>query len=127
MEMKPLMNFTFIKMTSAFLLLLIGQIVYSQTPQGHYEGALTRDGSVQLVSFDFYADKTTYDIPEIGYMDVLTDKIFRNKDTLNLKIFYGDFYCFLDAKTGDLTGISKEMLLQHLNICPAEKTFTPPK
>jgi pimeloyl-ACP methyl ester carboxylesterase len=109
MKMKPLMNFTFMKMLSAFLLLLLGQIVYGQTPQGHYEGALTRDGSVQLVSFDFYADKTTYDIPEIGYMDVLTDKIFRNKDTLNLKIFYGDFYCFLDAKTGDLTGISKEM------------------
>ena len=41
-------------------------------------------------------------------MDVLTDKIFLNKDTLNLKIFYGDFYCFLDSKTGELTGISKE-------------------
>ena len=91
------------------LLLLIAQTIYSQAPQGHYEGALTRDGSVQLASFNFYADKTTYDIPEIGYMDVLTDKIFWSKDTLNLKIFYGDFYCFLDAKTGDLTGISKEM------------------
>lgn len=95
------------KAISTFLLLLIGQIVYSQTLQGHYEGALTRDGAVQLVSFNFYADKTTYDIPEIGYMDVLTDKIFWNKDTLNLKIFYGDFHCFLDKETGDLTGISK--------------------
>lgn len=97
------------KTISTFLLLLIGQIVYSQTLQGHYEGALTRDGSVQLVSFNFYADKTTYDIPEIGYMDVLTDKIFWSKGTLNLKIFYGDFYCFLDTKTGDLIGISKEI------------------
>jgi pimeloyl-ACP methyl ester carboxylesterase len=107
--MKTLINITFMKTISTFLLLLIGQIVYSQIPQGHYEGALTRDGSVQLVSVDFYADKTTYDIPEIGYMDVLTDKISRNKDTLNLKLFYGDFDCFLDTKTGDLTGISKEI------------------
>ncbi|WP_104381744.1 hypothetical protein [Sphingobacterium sp. HMA12] len=57
------------------LLLLVAQIVYSQTPQGHYEGALTRNGSVQLISFDFNNDKTTYDIPEIGYMNVTTEKI----------------------------------------------------
>lgn len=116
------------KTISTFLLLLAGQIVYSQTPQGHYEGALTRDGSVQLVSFNFYADKTTYDIPEIGYMDVLTDKIFLSKDTLHLKIIYGDFYCFLDARTGDLTGISKGINPKtriHLKQRPAlEKSFS---
>src|ERR1700709_2469326 len=126
--MKTLIDFTFMKTISIFLLLLIGQIVYSQTPQGHYEGALTRDGSVQLVSFNFYADKTTYDIPEIGYMDVATDKIFWSKDTLNLKIIYGDFYCFLDTKTGDLTGISKGMNPKtriHLKQTPAiEKNFS---
>ena len=116
------------KTISTFLLLSIGQILFGQIPQGHYEGALTRDGSVQLVSFNFYADKTTYNIPEIGYMDVLTDKIFWSKDTLNLKIFYGDFYCFLDTKTGDLTGISKGMkpiTRIHLKKTPAvEKNFS---
>lgn len=126
--MKPSMNFTFIKTISAFLLLLTGHIAYNQTPQGHYEGALTRDGSVQLISFNFSADKTTYDIPEIGYMDVLTDKISRSNDTLNLKIFYGDFACFLDAKTGDLTGVSKGMnpvTRIHLKQAPAiEKNFS---
>ncbi|NOW93706.1 S9 family peptidase [Mucilaginibacter sp. SG564] len=91
------------------ILIVIAQIAHSQTPQGHYEGALTRDGSVQLISFDFAIDKTTYDIPEIGYWDVTTEKIALRKDTLNLKIFYGDFSCFLDSKTGDLTGISKDM------------------
>lgn len=96
------------KFLYSFLLLSIVQIVQSQTPQGHYEGALTRNGSVQLISFDFNTDKTTYDIPEIGYMNVVTEKISQSKDTLNVKIFYGDFYCFLDSKTGDLTGISKE-------------------
>ena len=64
--MEVLTNVTFMKTTAACLFLLIGQMVYSQTPQGHYEGALTREGAVQLVSFNFYADKTTYDIPEIG-------------------------------------------------------------
>lgn len=90
------------------LLVLIGQIVYSQSPQGHYEGTLTRDGSVQLISFDFDGDKTTYAIPEIGYQDVVTEKVWK-KDTLNVKTYYGDFYCFLNNKTGDLTGVSKEM------------------
>jgi hypothetical protein len=76
------------------LLLTIAQFAHSQIPQGHYEGALTRDGSVQLVSFDFDIDKTTYDIPEIGYMDVAIEKISQRKDTLNVKIFYGDFLVF---------------------------------
>ena len=111
-----------------FFLLLIAQMVYSQAPQGHYEGALTRDGSVQLISFNFYADKTTYDIPEIGYMDVATEKISLSKDTLNIKTFYGDFYCFLDTKTGDITGVSKEENPKtriHLKQTPAvEKNFS---
>src|ERR1700761_2531007 len=110
------------------ILLLIAQIALSQIPKGHYEGALTRDGSVQLISFDFDTDKTTYDIPEIGYMDVATEKISQRKDTLNVKIFYGDFYCFLDPKTGDITGISKDMIPKiriHLKKAVAkEKSFS---
>ncbi|NIF04329.1 lysophospholipase [Chryseobacterium sp. Tr-659] len=97
-------------MKSIYIILffLTGQIFYSQLPQGYYEGAMTRDGSVQLISINFNIDKTTYDIPEIGYMDVPVEKISQSKDTLNIKIFYGDFYCFLDSKTGDLTGVSKD-------------------
>lgn len=110
------------------LLLLTAHIAHSQTPQGHYEGALTRNGSVQLISFNFNNDKTTYDIPEIGYMDVATEKISQNKDTLNVKIFYGDFYCFLNSKTGDLTGVSKNIKPEmriHLKKTEAkEKNFT---
>ena len=92
---------------STFFLLLIGHIAISQTLQGHYEGALTRNGSTQSISVDFAKNKTTYDIPEIGYMDVVTEKTIWIKDTLNLKIFYGDFYCLADKKTGDLIGASK--------------------
>jgi hypothetical protein len=96
--MKTLIDDAFMKVIATFLSLLSGQTGYSQVPQGHYEGALTRDGAVQIVSVTFYGDKTTFDMPEIGYMDVLTDKIFWSNDTLNLKLFYGDFHCFLDPK-----------------------------
>jgi pimeloyl-ACP methyl ester carboxylesterase len=110
------------------LLFFIVQIIHSQTPQGHYEGALTHNGSVQLISFDFNADKTTYDIPEIGYLDVMTEKISQSKDTLKLKISYGDFYCFLDSKTGDLTGASKntdpEMRIHLKKTAAKEKNFS---
>jgi pimeloyl-ACP methyl ester carboxylesterase len=110
------------------LLFFIVQIIHSQTPQGHYEGALTHNGSVQLISFDFNADKTTYAIPEIGYLDVMTEKISQSKDTLKLKIFYGDFYCFLDSKTGDLTGASKntdpEMRIHLKKTAAKEKNFS---
>ncbi|WP_312900158.1 hypothetical protein [Chryseobacterium taichungense] len=49
-------------------------MAYSQKPQGYYEGALTWNGFVQMISFDFTNDKTTYNIPEIGYMDVIPEK-----------------------------------------------------
>ena len=87
---------------------IIGRVALGQTTQGHYEGALTRDGSVQLISINFDNDKVTYDIPEIGYYDVASEKLFWSKDTLNLKIYYGSFYCFVDKNTGDVTGISKK-------------------
>ncbi len=111
----------------AVLLVLIGQIIYSQTLQGHYEGKLTRNGSVQLISFDFDGDKTTYTIPEIGYNDVVTEKIWK-EDTLNVKTYYGDFYCFLNKKTRDLVGVSKEMnpkIQIHLKkVANKEKNFS---
>lgn len=97
------------KCLTTILLLFLIQIAYSQGPKGHYEGSLTRNGSIQLISFDFNTDRTSYDIPEIGYMDVIPEKISQSKDSLNFKIFYGDFYCFLDPKTGDITGVSKDV------------------
>lgn len=121
-------TFSIMKSICTLLLLIIVQIANSQTPTGHYEGALTKDGSVQLISFDFDTNKTTYDIPEMGYMDVATEKTSRSGDTLNLKITYGDFHCFLDPKTGDLTGTSKDInskIRIHLKEAPAkEKAFS---
>ena len=97
-----------IKIILIIHLLLVSRIVFGQMPQGQYEGALSRDGSVQLISMNFKNDRATYDIPEIGYYDVAVEKSFWKKDTLNIKIFYGNFCCFIDKKTGDITGISEE-------------------
>lgn len=61
-------------------------------------------------------------------MDVTPEKISQNKDTLNIKIFYGNFYCFLDPKTGDLAGVSKgtkpEMRIHLKKTEAKEKSFT---
>lgn len=117
-----------IKIVLLLVVVLFSHLITAQTVQGHYEGALTRNGSVQLISFDFNNNKTTYDIPEIGYIDVIPEKISQGKDTLNVKIFYGDFYFFLDPKTGDLTGASKDAKPEmriHLKKTEAkEKNFT---
>jgi pimeloyl-ACP methyl ester carboxylesterase len=87
---------------------MFGQSMFGQMPQGRYEGALTRDGSVQLISLDFSDTIITYDIPELGFYDVKCEKIFWNKDTLNINIYYGNFYCFFDKNTGDISGISQK-------------------
>lgn len=117
-----------IKIVLLLLAVSLSHLSIAQTLQGHYEGALTRNGSVQLISFDFGNDKTTYDIPEIGYIDVSPEKISQGKDTLNVKIFYGDFYIFSNPKTGDLTGVSKDTKPEmriHLKKTEAkEKPFT---
>lgn len=109
------------------VLFFMMQIVSGQTPRGRYEGALSRNGSVQLISFDFGKDKTRYDIPEIGYMDVVPEKISYDKDTLNVKIFYGDFYCLLNPETGDLVGVSRdvkpEMRIHLKKTAAKEKNF----
>ncbi|MGO4708923.1 alpha/beta hydrolase family protein [Chryseobacterium sp. 2TAF14] len=81
-----------------------------------------------MINFDFTNDKTTYDIPEIGYMDVIPERISKSKDTLNVKIFYGDFYCMLNPETGEITGVSKdvkpEMRIHLKKTGIKEKSFT---
>jgi uncharacterized protein len=109
------------------LFLVFVQLSFGQLPKGHYEGALTRDGSVQLISLTFTDTEAIYNIPELGYYDVKSGKCFLNKDTLNLQIYYGNFYCFFDKNTGDITGISQNWdpkLRLHLKKSEQkEKTF----
>jgi uncharacterized protein len=116
---------TVINLAAVFLASI--QLSFAQIPKGHYEGALTRDGSVQLITLNFTDTIPTYDIPELGLYDIKSE-IFWNKDTLNLKIYYGNFYCFIDKNTSDISGISQKWepkLRLHLKkAAPKENNFT---
>lgn len=100
------------KIKNIALILLMVNYTHGQNLNGRYEGAVTRDGSVQLVNFDFYYEsgiqKGTYEIPEIGYFDVPIDKIELKHDTLHIKFYYGNFFCFLSEGKDEITGISEK-------------------
>lgn len=95
----------------SLIVLLISNSLYSQNLNGRFEGALSRDGSVQFVNLDFSFEngiqKGTYEIPELGLFDVPIEKIHIVNDTLNLKFYYGNFYCFLKENKKKITGISE--------------------
>lgn len=94
-----------------FILSFIPIIVIGHNLQGRYAGAISRDGSIQLVEMDFCWEngiqKGTYSIPEVGYYNVPLEDISFNKESLNLKFFYGNFYCFLSEDLSQITGISQ--------------------
>ena len=94
------------------LILLSINSLYGQNINGRYEGAVSRDGSVQLVSFDFYNEegiqKGTYEIPENGFFDVPIDDIKLINDTLHLKFYFGNFFCFISENKKEITGISEK-------------------
>ena len=99
-------------MKKFFYIVWVATITFSSgqsKPIGRYEGALSRDGSVQLVSFNFSDEglEATYEIPECGLYDVpVRDYTFQN-DTLSIRFFYGNFFLFLDDTGNELTGISE--------------------
>jgi uncharacterized protein len=95
-----------------FLIFLLVNFVYGQNLNGRFEGAVTRDGSVQLVNFDFYMEdgiqKGTYEIPENGSFDVHIDEIALINDTLNIKFYYGNFFCFISEDKASIAGVSEK-------------------
>ena len=86
--------------------------VSGQALTGNFEGAFTRDGAIQFLSVSFKNVngklEANFTIPEIGYNDVKSEAIFFKGDTLNLKLFYGNFYCFIDKSQNEITGISEK-------------------
>ncbi|MGE0567008.1 MAG: alpha/beta hydrolase family protein [Bacteroidia bacterium] len=100
--------------TSLFTLFLtfFALCTYAQKLTGRYEGAVSRDGSIQLVNFDFFVDgkiqKGTYEIPENGSFDVPIDEILFKNDTLCLRFYFGNFFCFYDTLKTQITGISEK-------------------
>ncbi|HLP12504.1 MAG TPA: alpha/beta fold hydrolase [Flavobacteriales bacterium] len=84
---------------------------YAQTSaSGHYEGAVSRLGSVQLVKVDLKQNQNnvtgTYDIPELGYFDCAITNSGFNGDTLIINLQYGVFKCLFFQQTGEITGLN---------------------
>ncbi len=96
----------------ATILVLFVHNAKAQNITGRYEGAVSREGSIQLVSFDFFVDKGnqkgTYEIPENGSFDVPVDKITWKNDTLNIQFYFGNFFCFFDSLKTQITGVSEK-------------------
>jgi uncharacterized protein len=94
------------------LVFLVVSSVYGQNINGRFEGAVTREGSVQLMNFDFYNEegiqKGTYEIPENGIFDVPINEIKIVNDTLHLKFYFGNFFCFISENKKEITGISEK-------------------
>lgn len=90
----------------------IANASFGQILEGRYEGAVTRDGSVQFVNFDFYNEegiqKGTYEIPESGFFDVPIHEIKLVNDTLNISFYFGNFFCFINDTKKEITGISEK-------------------
>jgi len=83
----------------------------AQVPFGHYAGAVSRDGSVQLVSVDLdtVGGKLagTLDIPELMDYEIPIPPATWRHDTLVLWVNYGNFFCRYFPSTDEITGISE--------------------
>jgi uncharacterized protein len=102
---------------SKILLLLFFVMSYGSYAfelNGFYKGAVTRDGSVQMVEINFTFEngvqKGKYFIPEMGLYDVAVRDITNSADTLFFTIAYGQFACFINKESGDITGLSVKWL-----------------
>jgi uncharacterized protein len=93
---------------------IITSCTFAQQPIGHYEGAVSRDGSVQLVKADLdtVAGRIvgTFDIPELMDYEVPIPPAVWKGDTLVMWFNYGNFLCRYSPETDEITGLSEKWL-----------------
>lgn len=72
----------------------------------HYSGAVSRDGSIQLV--DIFVEQNTlrYSLPALGLFEVLSEPIESVGDTFIIHLYYGKFLCLINPTNGEITGTS---------------------
>ncbi len=98
-------------LSTVFLFCLsIAFSLHAQSPVGYYTGALTRDGSVQLMELDLQLQEDAlvgrYSIPELGIFDVRCDTVAFEDDSLRFTFYYGDFACLYHEEQQAFTGAS---------------------
>jgi pimeloyl-ACP methyl ester carboxylesterase len=79
---------------------------------GHWTGAVSRDGAIQILDVDLHGDGQTlagtFDIPELGlYREPLTDLALEG-DAFALHFLYGTFHTVLRADVDEITGINSD-------------------
>jgi pimeloyl-ACP methyl ester carboxylesterase len=97
---------------------------------GHWSGALSRDGSVQVVDFDFAARGEdvagNYDIPELGHFErpVKTVKVIGDR-RFELEFLYGTFACVLHDGIGEIACVQRKQsgVVTHLHL---KRSLRPP-
>ena len=98
------------KIFTCFLLITALCQCYPQLIEGTYSGAVSREGSLQLVTFEFVKKdgkvEGTYEIPELGLHNVPLDTLFWKEDTLKIKFYYGNFSVIVDQENSELRGIN---------------------
>lgn len=113
------------------LLLLLNYLTEAQPIHGRYEGAVSREGSIQLVSFDFFEEngvqKATYEIPDLGLHDVPVLDLNLENNILSFQFYYGNFTCHYE-KDKEITGKNGQWnpaVLLHVKKAPAKaKPYT---
>lgn len=101
--------------------------------EGHWEGAYSRMGSVQLVSFDFSRAsgdlRGTFSVPECDVFDEPVQGLADSLPRLVLRARYGRFVMHLSPDSLELTGLNagwNPPLLLHLKRAPARPRAVPP-
>jgi pimeloyl-ACP methyl ester carboxylesterase len=94
--------------------LMVVSCIHAQSPAGHFEGAVTRDGSVQLMQVDLDTSggviAGSLDIPELMDFEVPIPPATWRNDTLILWLNYSNFDCRYFPATDEITGVSETWL-----------------
>ncbi len=80
--------------------------------EGHWEGAVVREGSIQVIAMDFATKAVptggklvgTIDIPELGMFQEPMTEVSLDGDTLRFRFIYGPFECLLHPRMAEITG-----------------------
>ncbi|RYZ29571.1 MAG: alpha/beta fold hydrolase [Chitinophagaceae bacterium] len=113
-----------------FFTLSISVILYCQTVEGYWRGAVSRDGSIQITELLIEKNagglKALYSLPDLGLFEQSADLVFKTDTSFTLKIFMGVFECLLHEDIQEVTGVNNNWKPVGLKL-HLKKMSTPPK
>lgn len=95
------------------LLCTIARAQASTMVDGHWEGGVSRNGSVQPIYFDFTSNVSgdvigDYSIPELGLYEQPMKNVILNGSVLTVRFLYGTFALDVHEDVADMTGINRD-------------------